>query len=114
MTGPRPRAKVAPFFYLTPIGFIVGAVIFAAQENKRSIDAFHLRQALGLYVTGILFYVLFAILGSNLFYTNLPQLIILIPLLILWFLGFKSAMDGKETPLPLMGRLYQKLFAKVG
>jgi len=95
-------------------GFIVGAVIFAAQENKRSIDAFHLRQALGLYVTGILFYVLFAILGSNLFYTNLPQLIILIPLLILWFLGFKSAMDGKETPLPLMGRLYQKLFAKVG
>jgi len=112
MSGPAP--KVAPFFYLTPIGFIVSAVFFAARENKRPIDAFHLRQALGLYVTGIIFYVLFAILGSDLFYTNLPQLIILIPLLILWFLGFKSAMNGKETPLPLVGRLYQKLFVKVG
>lgn len=106
--------KLAPLCYLTPLGFIVAALLIAARPEKRSVDLFHLRQSFGLYVTGLFFIMLYEILGSNLFYANLSSLIVLIPLLIKWFLGFKTAMEDKETPLPLVGRIYQKLFAFVG
>jgi hypothetical protein len=106
--------KIAPRCYLTPLGFIVAAVLFASSDEKRSVDLFHLRQAFGLYVTGLLFYLLYKALGTDLFYADLSSLIVLIPLLILWFLGFKAAMADKETPLPLVGRFYQKCFGFVG
>ncbi|MES1249104.1 MAG: hypothetical protein ABUL46_00395, partial [Chitinophaga rupis] len=102
--------KIAPLCYLTPLGFIVAALLFAARPEKRSVDHFHLRQPFGLYVTGLFFIILYKILGSELFYADLSSLIVLIPLLILWFLGFKAAMEDKETPMPLVGRIYQKWF----
>lgn len=106
--------KIAPLCYLTPLGFIIAALLFAARDEKRPADLFHLRQSFGLYATGLFFVILYKVLGSELFYTNLSSLIVLIPLLILWFLGFKSATEDKETPMPIVGRLYQKWFAFVG
>lgn len=106
--------KIAPLCYLTVFGFIVAAFLFAANENKRPVDAFHLRQSFGLYVTGLICYLAYQLAGSNLFYVDLSSLITLIPLLILWFLGFKAAMENKKTPLPIVGRLFQRVFAFVG
>ena len=70
--------------------------------------------ALGLYVTGLCFYILYKILGKDLFYADLSSLMVLIPLVVLWFLGFKAAMEDKETPMPLVGWAFQKWFAFVG
>jgi len=106
--------KIAPICYLTPLGFIVAAVLFASSDEKRPVDQFHLRQSFGLNVTGLCFYILYKILGTDLFYADLSSLIVLIPLMVLWFLGFKAAMEDKEAPLPLVGRAYQKWFAFVG
>ncbi len=94
--------------------FAIAALLFASRDEKRSVDLFHLRQSFGLYVTGLFFYFLFKAFGSDLFYFDLPSLIVFIPLLLLWFLGFKAAMEDKETPMPIVGRLYQKWFAFVG
>jgi uncharacterized membrane protein len=106
--------KLAPLCYLTPLGFLLAAPLFASRDEKLPVDRFHLRQSFGLYLTGLLFYLLFKLLGSDLFYADLPSLIVLIPLLLLWFLGFKTAMETKQTPMPLVGKLYQKWFAFVG
>ena len=106
--------KIAPICYLTPFGFIVAAVLFASSDEKRSVDLLHLRQSFGLYVTGLFFILLYKVLGTDLFYADLSSLIVLIPLLILWFLGFKAAMQDKETPLPLVGQFYQKCFGFFG
>ena len=106
--------KIAPRCYLTPIGFIIAAFLYAAGDEKRSVDLFHLRQSFGLYVTGFLSYLLYKIAGSELFSFDLSSLVVLIPLFVLWFLGFKAAMADKESPLPVVGPLYQKWFAFVG
>lgn len=106
--------KIAPLCYLTLFGFVIAALLFAAADKKRSVDQFHLRQSFGLYVTGLLCYLLYEALGTNLLYADLPSLIVLIPLVFLWFLGFKAAMADKATPLPLVGRFYQKCFGFVG
>ena len=106
--------KIAPLCYLTPLGFIVAALLFAARPEKRTVDLFHLRQSFGLYVTGLFFIVLYKFMGTELFYADLTSLIVLIPLLVLWFLGFKTSVEEKETPMPLVGRVYQKWFAFVG
>ena len=106
--------KIAPKCYLTLFGFIVAAVLFASGDEKRSVDQFHLRQSFGLYATSLFFYILYKILGTDLLYADLSSLIVLIPLVVLWFLGFKAAMEDKETPMPLVGQLYQKWFAFVG
>jgi hypothetical protein len=105
--------KIAPLFYLTIFGFIVAALLYASRDEKQSVDQFHLRQSLGLYVTGLCCYLLFNLFNAELFAFELPSLMVFIPLLILWFLGFKSAMQDQEKPLPVVGRLYQKLFGFV-
>jgi uncharacterized membrane protein len=106
--------KIAPLCYLTFIGFIIAAFLFAARKEKSSVDRFHLRQSFGLYVTCFLFYSIYKALGSDLFYADIGSLIVMVPFIVLWFLGFKSAMDGKQTPLPVVGRFYQKWFRFVG
>lgn len=106
--------KIAPFCYLTPLGFILAALLYSTQNPKPPVVLFHLRQSFGLYVTGLFFIFLYKALGTELFYADLSSLIILIPLLLLWFLGFKAAIEDKETPMPIVGRLYQKWFAFVG
>jgi uncharacterized membrane protein len=106
--------KIAPLCYLTFIGFIIAALLFAARKEKLSVDRFHLRQSFGLYITCFLIYALYRAFGSDLFYADLGSLLVMIPFIVLWFIGFKAAMDGKLTPLPLVGRLYQHLFRFVG
>jgi uncharacterized membrane protein len=106
--------RIAPLCYLTFIGFIIAALLFASRDKKSSIDQFHLRQSFGLYVTGLFFYFVYIAFGSNLLYTDLSSMVVFIPLLLLWFLGFKAAMEGKERPMPFVGLFYQKWFAFVG
>lgn len=85
-------------------------VAFCGAPGKAIGRSFSSPAIIRLYVTSLFFIILYKILGSELFYANLSSLIVLIPLLILWFLGFKAAMEDKETPMPLMGRVYQKWF----
>jgi uncharacterized membrane protein len=92
----------------------MAALLFAAQNKKASVDRFHLRQSFGLYTTCAFFYLLYKALGSDLFYADLGSLIVMVPFIVLWFLGFKAAMEGKQTPLPVVGPLYQKWFRFVG
>ncbi len=95
---------VAILSYLTIIGFIVAIVMHGNKKTK--LGAYHLRQVLGIIVTGFclgiiaiipIFGWLVAIIGSIL-------------LLIAWIVGLISAASGKLTPAPVLGQYFQKWF----
>ena len=79
--------------------------------EKDDFARFHLRQAFGLGLLSTVCFLLFRLLGSDLFYFSLPSMIVLLVLLILWFMGFKSAMDEKEKAVPFIGEYFQRWFS---
>ena len=98
---------VAVLAYLTILGFIVSIIMH--QNNKTQLGAFHLRQVLGLVVTGIVGGVVAVvpILGWIVWF------VIAIGLFVLWLLGLISALRGDMQPVPILGDHYQKWFAGV-
>ena len=82
--------------YITLIGFIAAIVINSNKKTK--LGAFHLRQMLGLYLTG--FVCIIPILGW----------ILAIAIFVFWIMGLISAIKGEMKPVPLLGGLYQKWF----
>lgn len=99
---------VAILSYLTLLGFIVAIILHMNKKTK--LGAYHLRQALGLFITA--------------FAVGLCQIVLLfIPIIgwlaivALWFgflamlvLGFISAINGQMKPVPVVGPMYQKWF----
>ncbi|HEX6106409.1 MAG TPA: hypothetical protein VFZ26_12560 [Gemmatimonadales bacterium] len=96
---------VAILSYVTILGFIVAIVMY--QNHKTQLGAFHLRQTLGLVVTGLLggIVAVVPILGWIVWF------FVAIGLLVLWFLGLVSAIRGDMRPVPLLGDHYQRWFA---
>jgi uncharacterized membrane protein len=98
---------VAIVSYITIIGFL--AAIFMHSSHKSQLGAFHLRQVLGIALTG---------LGCGLFLA-VPILgwivwfLLGICLFILWVLGLLAALGGEMRPVPILGEHYQRWFAGV-
>ena len=91
--------------YLTFIGLIIA--IIQNNEKKNIYTYFHVRQMLGLiiallvsntiekYVNGTLGFGLWLIIAAA------------------WFFGLASAIQGKTTPIPIIGEYFQKWFKNV-
>jgi uncharacterized membrane protein len=74
-------------------------------ESKSTFASFHIRQALGIFIT---FFALGYLIGyfdswmiSSAFYLFF---------FILWIYGFMGALNGQQKSIPLLGEFYQKLF----
>jgi uncharacterized membrane protein len=96
---------VAILSYLTIIGFI--AAIFMHQNHKTELGAFHLRQVLGMVVTGIAGGVcgVVPILGWIVWF------FVVLVLFVFWILGLLAAVKGEMRPVPILGEHYQRWFA---
>jgi uncharacterized membrane protein len=96
---------VAILSYVTILGFI--AAIFVHQGRKTQLGAFHLRQVLGLVLTGAAggLCAVVPILGWIVWF------FVAIGLFVLWLLGLISAVRGDMRPVPLLGEHYQRWFA---
>jgi uncharacterized membrane protein len=96
---------VAIVSYITIVGFI--AAIFMHTNHKTQLGAFHLRQLLGIFLTGLAGGVcaVVPILGW------LVWFVVAIGVFVLWFLGLLSAVKGEMRPVPILGEHYQKWFA---
>ena len=93
--------------YLTIIGTIIAMIL--NNNKKDEFASFHIRQALGLWLTFfILGYVIgyfnswFATLGFWMFFG------------VLFIYGFANAVAGRQQTVPLVGDFYQKLFVSIG
>lgn len=98
---------VAIVSYLTWIGWIIAIIIHG--NNKSVFGAYHLRQSLGILLTGVA-------LG---FVSWIPFLgwvvgfLGFIMLLVFWIMGLISAVNGEAKPVPILGEFYQKTFSGI-
>jgi uncharacterized membrane protein len=96
---------VAIVAYLTLIGFIVAVVL---QSNKKTaIGAYHLRQSLGLVLSGIIL----SVVGVIPFLGWLVFVVGWILLFVMWIFGLINAINGQEKPVPILGPTFEKWFA---
>jgi uncharacterized membrane protein len=93
---------------ITSYILIVGVLIALSMnsENKNPFASFHIRQGLGLTLT-------FIILGISISYFE--SVMVAAPMWIfisvLTIYGIFSAAKGETTPLPLLGKWFQKWFS---
>jgi uncharacterized membrane protein len=83
-------------------------------SKKTAIGTYHLRQALGLFITALVVWIPCAILSMVPFVNFLMILVwplVGIGLLVLWVMGLIAAVNGQQKPMPLVGEHYQKWFA---
>jgi uncharacterized membrane protein len=92
--------------YLTIIGAIIA--IFMNNENKNSFASFHIRQALGIFLT-------FFALGYPIGYFDnwMISSAFYVFFFILWIYGFMGALNGEEKKVPLVGDFYQNVFKSI-
>lgn len=93
--------------YLTIIGTIIA--FYMNTERKNEFTSFHIRQALGLWLT---FFALGYIIGG--FDSWLVTLGWYIFFGVLFIFGFMTAITGRVQPTPILGKLYQKIFSSLG
>ena len=93
--------------YLTIIGTIIA--FYLNNDKKNEFTSFHVRQALGLWLTFFAWgYIIggfdswFVTLGWYFFFG------------VLFIYGFMTAVTGRAEPTPILGKFYQKLFASLG
>ena len=89
--------------YLTIIGAVIA--LFMNNENKSSFASFHIRQALGIFIT-------FFLLGYPIGYFDswMVSSAFYVFFFILWIYGFMGALNGEEKKVPLVGDFYQIIF----
>ncbi|MFP9098616.1 hypothetical protein ACLI09_06135 [Flavobacterium sp. RHBU_24] len=95
---------------ITAYILVVGALIAMSMnaDNKNPYASFHVRQGLGLSI-------LFVAIGYTL--SNIWAVEFVFPfwlfIAVLWGYGLYTAISGQITPMPLVGKLFQKVFKKL-
>lgn len=93
--------------YLTIFGTIIA--FYLNNDKKNEFTSFHVRQALGLWLT---FFALGYIVG--IFDSWLVSLAWYMFFGVLFLYGFMTAISGRTYATPILGKLYQKIFANLG
>ena len=86
---------VAVTSYLTLIGWLIALVVYG--HHKSRLSSFHLRQSLGLIVTGCL-----------LSFIPLIGWLLNLGVLAAWGFGLYYAIKGHEKLVPILGEFYQQ------
>lgn len=94
--------NIAIIAYITIIGLIIAFVM--NNEKKDPFAAYHIKQSLGLALTGLALGVvgLIPILG---WIINIFGIFVL---LYMWVVGLMNAINGKENSVPFLGEKYKE------
>lgn len=107
MSDSTSSKTVAVVAYITFIGWLV-SYLFLYPKQKGALGAFHLRQSLGLYLCGLVLSILNRAFASGVMW-GVGNIVAVI-LIVFWFIGLVSAINGQERPLPLVGEHFQRWF----
>ena len=90
--------------YLTIVGSII-AIFMNQDENRSEFGSFHIRQALGIFLT-------FFLLGYPIGYFDnwMISASFWVFIFILWIYGFLACLNNEMKMVPFLGEIYQKLF----
>lgn len=94
--------------YLTLIGFIIA--FFMNLEEKHPFANFHLRQSLGIWTLFFSFAYLLGVIPNDSTYIMAFNGF-LICFFILWTYALVGAIQNKKQLIPVLGKLFQKLFS---
>ena len=100
----KPAAIIS---YLTIFGVLIA--YFMNNETKNPFASFHIRQALGLWLT---FFAIGLVVSNFDSWTATGALYIAFGVLFIY--AFLTAVSGKVTPIPLVGQFYQNFFSGIG
>lgn len=98
---------IAIIAYITLIGLILAFVM--NNEKKNTFAKYHIRQSLGIGLTGLA-------LGMVNIIPILGWIISILGFFVLfamWIMGLISALNGKEKPVFLLGEKYQEWFKDI-
>ncbi|NLO69984.1 MAG: hypothetical protein GX102_03370 [Porphyromonadaceae bacterium] len=101
------KNSLAIIAYLTIIGLIVAFVM--NNEKKEPFASYHIRQSLGLGITGLAlgFANIIPILGW------IVSILGMFVLLYMWIVGLMNAIRGKQEPMPILGKKYEEWFKSI-
>lgn len=111
-----PGKTVAIISYITLIGLIIAFVMHSEQRNKSELGVFHLRQALGIYLTSFSMMIASFILVFIPFIGWMIAILInlcYIGIFIFWILGLIGAVNGERKAVPLLGAFYQNVLKDI-
>lgn len=91
---------VAIVSYLTLVGWIIAFVLY--QNDKSEFAIYHLRQSLGILITGII--------GWVVFWIPIIGWLAAIFVFVLWIIGLIYAAQGEQKPIPVLGKFFLDLF----
>jgi|SRR5690554_1661774 len=96
--------NIATIAYITLIGLIIAFV--QNNEKKNAFAFFHIRQSLGLCVTGLAL----SIIGIIPILGWIVYIIGLFVLIYMWIIGLMNAINSKEKTVPFLGNKYEEWF----
>jgi len=111
------RKTLAFVSYITIIGWLISFFSYKGQA-KDSLVSYHLRQSFGLFLTYVAYGIVAWILMAILAFISVKLLLgiswifslIWLGLFILLIIGIINAVNEKETPLPLIGKMFEGKF----
>jgi hypothetical protein len=110
---------IAILSYCTFVGWIIAIIMHGS--NKTEIGAYHLRQALGIYIfgfglflavflIGIIITIILPMLGLFFYFTNTALWFAMVGLMV-W--GLITAINNEMKAIPILGDMAQKMFAGI-
>lgn len=99
--------NIAIIAYITIIGLIIAFVM--NNDKKEAFATYHIKQSLGLALTGLALGVIgiIPVLG---WIINILGIFVL---LYMWIIGLLNAINGKENTVPFLGEKYKELFKNI-
>ncbi len=99
---PQQGKDIALIAYITIIGLIIAFVMNS--EKKHAFAQFHIKQSLGIALTGLAI----SILSIIPFLGWLISFFGFFFIVFLWIMGLMNAINGKEEAVPLLGEKYKE------
>ena len=99
--------NIAIIAYITIIGLIIAFVM--NNEKKDSFATYHIKQSLGLALTGLSL----GVIGMIPILGWIINIVGIFVLLYMWILGLMNAINGKENSVPFLGEKYKEWFKNI-
>ena len=99
--------NIAIIAYITIIGLIIAFVM--NNEKKEPFASFHIKQSLGLALTGLAI----GAIGMIPILGWIINILGIFVLLYMWVIGLINAINAKENVVPLLGNKYAEWFKNI-
>lgn len=93
--------------YITFIGLIIAFVM--NNEKKDAFATYHIKQSLGLALTGLAL----GIIGMIPILGWIINILGIFVLLYMWIIGLMNAINGKESTVPFLGDKFKEWFKNI-